>query len=132
MAAASLGNAGAVWLLLKAGPEVNQQHHVIGDALYAAASIGSSKVVSLLLRAGAEVNQQCGIYGYAINAAVSNSHAEVVRMLLDAGANTNANNALQAAELCVIAYAAIVALAIDDGEGRPIIFLKSLKSFIQK
>jgi ankyrin repeat protein len=117
-AAAYLGHAALLQILLDANPDVNLRIERYGTTLITAARGGDTKIVKLLLQHGSDIDLQDDIWGAALQAAARHGHDEIACLLLARGADVNAQggeygNAMQAAAYCGLHY--IIDLLIGYG-----------------
>lgn len=116
--ASSLGLEKAVWMLIKAGANVNGPQGWHGSALHAAITEGHENIVEMLIGAGANVNAPHKQYSNALQAASYRGLEKSVRMLIEAGANVNAprgnfGSALQ--EASFRGHEKVVKILVDAG-----------------
>ena len=89
-AAAYLGNAAAVRLLLAHGADPGLRNNSRVTPLHAAAYLGHAEIVRELLAAGVEVDSRNEQGFTPLHDAANQGHAEVIQLLLGAGANIEA------------------------------------------
>ncbi len=93
-AAAGLGKAKVIPVLLKAGADVNAKEKTGFTPLHAAANNGQAKIISILVQAGADVNAKSDGGFTPLHAAAFFGKAEVISVLVKAGAYVNPEDSL--------------------------------------
>ncbi|CAM9298827.1 unnamed protein product, partial [Hapterophycus canaliculatus] len=89
MAAASMGRAGVMKLLLDKGASVSIVGHDSATALHASAQFGYLDATKLLVEAGAPLEARTSDRATPLHLAAHQGHPEVMRVLIDAGACIN-------------------------------------------